>query len=53
MRGEQRVLGEERREHKQARKALAAHFDHAVPGLRKALRDSFLASRGVGGGWGE
>ncbi|MGW7689523.1 hypothetical protein ACWGMA_11675 [Streptomyces asiaticus] len=32
--------------------ALAAHFDDAVPGLRKALRDSYLSSGAVGGGWG-
>ncbi|MGW4074718.1 GOLPH3/VPS74 family protein [Streptomyces asiaticus] len=44
--------GKERREHEQAFKALAAHFDDAVPGLRKALRDSYLSSRAVGGGWG-
>ncbi|MGW6057640.1 GOLPH3/VPS74 family protein [Streptomyces sp. NPDC055189] len=44
--------GKERREHKQALKALAAQYDKAVPGLRKALRDSYLASRAVGGGWG-
>ncbi|MGE6734470.1 GOLPH3/VPS74 family protein, partial [Streptomyces sp. NPDC059900] len=44
--------GKERREHKQALKALAAHYDKLVPGLRKALRDSYLSSRAVGGGWG-
>ncbi|WP_217169032.1 GPP34 family phosphoprotein [Streptomyces sp. AC512_CC834] len=44
--------GKERRAHKQSLKALAAHFDELVPGLRRALRDSFLSSRGVGGGWG-
>lgn len=43
---------EERREHREGLKALAAHFDQAVPGLRKALRNSFLSSRGTGGGWG-
>lgn len=47
------LSNKERREHKQARKALAARFDGIVPGLRAALRDSFLASRGVGGGWGK
>lgn len=47
------LSNKERREHKQARKALAARFDGIVPGLRAALRDSFLASRGVGGGWGQ
>lgn len=41
----------DRRTHKQALKALAARFDEIVPGLRKALRDSFLSSRAVGGGW--
>ncbi|MEU6761667.1 hypothetical protein ABZ916_04005 [Streptomyces sp. NPDC046853] len=44
--------GKERREHKQALKALAAQYDKLVPGLRKALRDSYLSSRAVGGGWG-
>ncbi|NGO47584.1 GOLPH3/VPS74 family protein [Streptomyces ureilyticus] len=44
--------GKERREHEQALKALAAHYDGLVPGLRKALRDSYLSSRAVGGGWG-
>ncbi|MEU6764717.1 GPP34 family phosphoprotein [Streptomyces sp. NPDC046853] len=39
------------RTHKQALKALAARFDELVPGLRKALRDSYLSSRAVGGGW--
>ncbi|MFE8910500.1 GPP34 family phosphoprotein [Streptomyces globisporus] len=42
---------EERRTHKSALKAQAARFDAFVPGLRKALRDSYLASRAVGGGW--
>ncbi|MFI7102299.1 GPP34 family phosphoprotein [Streptomyces sp. NPDC050161] len=42
----------ELREHKHTRKALAERFDALVPGLRKALRDSFLSSRAVGGGWG-
>nr|WP_245685818.1 prolyl oligopeptidase family serine peptidase [Streptomyces niveus] len=28
-----------------------ARFDEMVPGLRKALRDSYLSSRAVGGGW--
>ncbi|MFD3576434.1 GPP34 family phosphoprotein [Streptomyces sp. NPDC058644] len=41
----------DRRTHKQALKALAARFDEIVPGLRKALRDSYLSSRAVGGGW--
>ncbi|MFD3373771.1 MULTISPECIES: GPP34 family phosphoprotein [unclassified Streptomyces] len=41
----------ELRTHKQAFKALAARFDKTVPGLRKALRDSYLSSRAVGGGW--
>ncbi|GAA4300010.1 GPP34 family phosphoprotein [Actinomadura luteofluorescens] len=43
---------EERREHRETLKVLAAHFDTAVPGLRRALRNSFLSSRGTGGGWG-
>ncbi|MFD5037778.1 GPP34 family phosphoprotein [Streptomyces sp. NPDC058378] len=42
---------EDRRTHKSALKAQAARFDEFVPGLRKALRDSYLASRAVGGGW--
>ncbi|MEV8289120.1 GOLPH3/VPS74 family protein [Streptomyces niveus] len=41
----------ELRTHKQAINALAARFDEMVPGLRKALRDSYLSSRAVGGGW--
>jgi len=41
----------ELRTHKQALKALAARYDKIVPGLRKALRDSYLSSRSVGGGW--
>ncbi|MGI5207477.1 hypothetical protein ACQEU6_38595 [Spirillospora sp. CA-108201] len=44
---------EERREHREELKAIAAQFDQAVPGLRKALRNSFLSSRGTGGGWGD
>ncbi|MFJ7083841.1 GPP34 family phosphoprotein [Streptomyces griseus] len=36
---------------KQQFKALAAQFDKALPGLRKALRNSYLSSRAVGGGW--
>lgn len=42
----------ELREHKQALKALAARFDKLVPGLRRALRDAFLVSRGAGAGYG-
>lgn len=42
---------EDRRIHESALKAQAARFDAFVPGLRKALRDSYLASRAVGGGW--
>ncbi|MEV2244548.1 GPP34 family phosphoprotein [Streptomyces sp. NPDC049970] len=42
---------EDRRTHKSELKELAARFDALVPGLRKALRDSYLASRAVGGGW--
>ncbi|RII20674.1 hypothetical protein DSC45_05555 [Streptomyces sp. YIM 130001] len=45
--------GKERRTHKQALKTLADHFDGLVPGLRAALRDSYLSSRAVGGGWGK
>ncbi|MBW5421213.1 GPP34 family phosphoprotein [Streptomyces sp. BG9H] len=41
----------DRRAHKSDLKAHAARFDTLVPGLRKALRDSYLASRAVGGGW--
>lgn len=43
--------GKERGEHKQALKALAEHLDVVVPGLSKSLRDSYLSSRAVGGGW--
>ncbi|MEV2250541.1 GPP34 family phosphoprotein [Streptomyces sp. NPDC050147] len=42
---------EDRRAHKAGLTAHAARFDAFVPGLRKALRDSYLASRAVGGGW--
>jgi hypothetical protein len=42
---------EDRRAYKSDLKAHAARFDAFVPGLRKALRDSYLASRAVGGGW--
>ncbi|MFD4779098.1 GPP34 family phosphoprotein, partial [Streptomyces sp. NPDC058427] len=38
---------EERRAHKSGLEAQAARFDAFVPGLRKALRDSYLASRAV------
>ncbi|MPY58552.1 GPP34 family phosphoprotein [Streptomyces spongiae] len=41
----------ELRTHKRALKALATRFDESVPGLRKALRNSYLSSRAVGGGW--
>nr|WSZ95753.1 GPP34 family phosphoprotein [Streptomyces sp. NBC_00857] len=44
--------GSELRTHKQAFKALATRYDSVVPGLRTALRDSYLSSRAVGGGWG-
>jgi hypothetical protein len=44
--------GAERGQHKQAFQALAARYDGVVPGLRAALRDSYLSSRAVGGGWG-
>ncbi|MEV0778069.1 GPP34 family phosphoprotein [Streptomyces sp. NPDC050428] len=40
-------------EHKRTLEALAERFDELAPGLRKALRDSFLVVRGVGGGWGK
>ncbi len=43
--------GQERRAHKKNLKAHAARYDDFVPGLRKALRDSYLSSRAVGGGW--
>ncbi|WP_399935138.1 GPP34 family phosphoprotein [Streptomyces kanamyceticus] len=42
---------EDRRAHKADLAARAARFDAFIPGLRKALRDSYLASRAVGGGW--
>ncbi|MGP4011989.1 GPP34 family phosphoprotein [Streptomyces sp. 4N124] len=42
----------EMRQHKRTLKPYAQHFDSLVPGLRAALRDSFLAARGTGGGWG-
>ncbi|MET9558329.1 GPP34 family phosphoprotein [Streptomyces sp. NPDC006645] len=45
--------GKEMKEHKRTLKEFAAHFDTLVPGLRTALRDSFLVVRGVGGGWGK
>ncbi|MER7661638.1 hypothetical protein [Streptomyces sp. NPDC096193] len=38
--------------HRRALTALAERFDELVPGPCTALRDSFLVSRGVGGGWG-
>ena len=41
----------EMRTHKHALKALAERYDEIVPGLRRALRDSYLSSRAVGGGW--
>jgi Golgi phosphoprotein 3 (GPP34) len=44
--------GKERRAHAAEFKKLAARFDSLVPGLRAALRDSYLSSRAVGGGWG-
>ncbi|NIY63704.1 hypothetical protein [Streptomyces malaysiensis] len=46
------VSGAERGGHKRALATLAAHFDTLVPGLRGALRASYLSSRAVGGGWG-
>ncbi|CAM5242233.1 hypothetical protein GCM10010329_44610 [Streptomyces spiroverticillatus] len=43
----------DRREHRETLKSYASYYDdHLVPGLRKALRDSYLSSRAVGGGWG-
>lgn len=42
---------EDRRTHKSTLAAHAERFDAFVPGLRKALRDSYLSSRAVGGGW--
>ncbi|GAA3487271.1 GOLPH3/VPS74 family protein [Streptomyces cremeus] len=43
----------DRREHRDTLTALAAYYDESmVPGLRKALRDAYLSSRAVGGGWG-
>ncbi|MFK0213567.1 GPP34 family phosphoprotein [Streptomyces sp. NPDC090298] len=42
---------EDRRNHRAELTAYAARYDAFVPGLRKALRDSYLASRAVGGGW--
>ncbi|MFG2673329.1 GPP34 family phosphoprotein [Streptomyces sp. NPDC048445] len=44
--------GKERRKHKPTLKRLATRYDGIVPGLRAALRDSYLSSRAVGGGWG-
>lgn len=41
--------GRQRGEHEPALRTLAAHFDKLIPGLRKALGDSCLSSRGVGG----
>ncbi|MFD3919470.1 GPP34 family phosphoprotein [Streptomyces sp. NPDC058595] len=46
------LSGKERREHKRTLKSFAERYDTLVPGLRKALRDSYLSSRAVGGGWG-
>ncbi|PSM37468.1 GPP34 family phosphoprotein [Streptomyces dioscori] len=43
--------GADRKTYKEPLKALAARYDGIVPGLRKALRDSYLSSRAVGGGW--
>lgn len=41
----------ERRQHKEALEESARKFDREVPGLRKALSNSVLSSRAVGGGW--
>ncbi|MFD3525799.1 GPP34 family phosphoprotein [Streptomyces sp. NPDC058653] len=45
------LTAKEARAHRKRFHELAAHFDTAVPGLRKALRGSYLSSRAVGGGW--
>lgn len=41
----------ERRAYKHTLAAFADQLDDAIPGLRKALRDSILSHRAVGGGW--
>ncbi|MFB6775246.1 GPP34 family phosphoprotein [Streptomyces sp. NPDC056337] len=41
----------ERRKHKHTLEQLAQKFDREVPGLRKALSNSVLSNRAVGGGW--
>ncbi|MDX2761265.1 GPP34 family phosphoprotein [Streptomyces europaeiscabiei] len=41
----------ERRKHKDTLEELAKKFDREIPGLRKALSNSVLSSRSVGGGW--
>ncbi|RFU88484.1 GPP34 family phosphoprotein [Streptomyces triticagri] len=41
----------ERRKYKNALDELAKKFDREIPGLRKALSNSVLSSRAVGGGW--
>jgi hypothetical protein len=41
----------ERRKHKDTLEELAKKFDREMPGLRKALSNSVLSSRAVGGGW--
>lgn len=46
------LTSQEVREYKHTLKQLAERFDEFVPGLRRALRDSYLVVRGVGGGWG-
>ncbi|MEV6125250.1 GPP34 family phosphoprotein [Streptomyces violaceusniger] len=41
----------ERRKYKRTLEELAKKFDREIPGLRKALSNSVLSSRSVGGGW--
>ena len=41
----------ERRKHKNTLEEIAKKFDREIPGLRKALSNSVLSSRAVGGGW--
>ena len=41
----------ERRKYKHTLEELAEKFDREIPGLRKALSNSVLSSRSVGGGW--
>ncbi|MER8160295.1 GPP34 family phosphoprotein [Streptomyces sp. NPDC094472] len=41
----------ERRKYKRTLEEFARTFDRGIPGLRKALSNSVLSSRSVGGGW--